>query len=245
MDHVETLRHVLHHVHRAFERHGIWHCLAFGSLLGAVRDGDVIAWDHDVDIVVRPVDLPAILALNSELAEDGFHIWHGRMPGSRLGLNPGHVPWFDPGYVSIMMGDTPYGELWAPSLFSDGVLRYYDFESEVSLFPHFAFAAWFVEDLDTAEIDGVPYPVPAHARELLRWTYGEDWSVPYRAVIDGGEPREGSTIHGDLAVPDLAGQLAWCEAQGWDRSRYALQPAWPRRPRSAGPSLPPDRFAQQ
>ena len=48
----DELFYLLRQVHHALERHGIWHCLMFGSLLGAIRDGEPISWDHDVDLLV-------------------------------------------------------------------------------------------------------------------------------------------------------------------------------------------------
>jgi hypothetical protein len=127
------------------------------------------------------------------------------------------------------------GELYAPSLFSDGVLRLYDFEQEAAFWPQNAFPAFVVEELTTATVRGEPMPVPVHAEQLLEWQYGDDWRVPYKSVWDGGEPRDESGPHGDLARRDLAAQIEWCEAQGWDPSVYAGQPAWPRTLRGAGP----------
>jgi hypothetical protein len=223
------------HVHATLERHGIWHCLVFGTLLGAIRDGDVIAWDHDLDLLVRPVDVPRILALNEQTAEEGLWFWTGRTAAAALAANPGGVALFDTAHLGIMRDGACCGELYAPTLFADGVLRFWDREQEVVHWPRSSFPAFAVEELGTAEVRGVPFPVPRHAEALLEWHYGPDWRTPYRAVRDGGDPRDGSTEHGDVATPRLAGQIAWCERQGWDRTRYRGQPAWPRPLRGAGP----------
>lgn len=52
--------------------------------------------------------------------------------------------------------------------------------------------------------------------------------------------RQGDLVEGlgsaaDRVAPQLAEQIAWCESQGWDRSRYAHHPRWPRRIMGAGP----------
>jgi hypothetical protein len=226
---------VLEQVHSIFSRHGIWHCLLFGTLLGAVRGGDIIAWDHDLDLLVRPVDVPRIVALNGEGAAEGLAFWSGRGMGYRLVANPGRVAWFDPGFLSIMVDGSSRGELYAPSLFADGVLRFYDFEQEAVFWPEASYPAFVFESLTTAAVRGVDFPVPLHAEQWLEWHYGEDWRTPYRSVWDGGEARSDRSSHGDVSHHDLAAQVAWCEAQGWDRSVYSAQPAWPRELRGAGP----------
>jgi len=231
----DALFEVLTHVHSVFTRHEIWHCLLFGTLLGAVRDGDIIAWDHDLDLLIRPVDVPRVLALNEELAEEKLSFWSGRAAGDRLVSNPGRAAWFDPSFLSIMSNGAGRGELYAPALFADGVMRLYDFEQETVFWPQNSFPAFLVETLATASVRGVDFPVPAYSEQFLEWQYGADWRTPYRAVWDGGEPREESSAHGDLAHHDLGAQIAWCEAHGWDRSVYRGQPKWPRELRGAGP----------
>src|SRR5438128_7120451 len=55
-------------------RHGIFHWLDYGSLLGAVRDGKLIAWDGDGDFGIQQHDEPAVLALAEEIATAGHRL---------------------------------------------------------------------------------------------------------------------------------------------------------------------------
>lgn len=247
-DYRRKLRGVLRRLHAVLEQNGIWHCLMWGTLLGAIRDGDIIEWDHDIDVLIRPIDIPRLLQLGDQLAAAGLALIQGRSAGTRLALNPDGIPWYDDGTLSIMSRPLAsgsqqrcHGELWAPALFSDGILRQYDFEHELVMWPQSAFSAYFVERLRTIEMDGVEYPVPDEAESLLGWLYGQDWRTPYRAMLDGGQRREGRTANGDLATPRLAAQVDWCLQRGWNRSSYAAQPVWPRPLRGAGPIDPTGR----
>ena len=59
---------IMREVHRVCEKNGVEYFLAFGSLLGAVRDGGQIPWDYDVDICVKINQREALIdALNKDL----------------------------------------------------------------------------------------------------------------------------------------------------------------------------------
>jgi hypothetical protein len=233
---------LLRAVTAVLRQHRIWYCLFYGTLLGAVRAGDLIEWDQDVDLLIRPADVPRLLALDAELERHGLQVGVHRYTGSWLALNPGRVPCFDAGLLRVVR-DGAHCDLWAPTLFADGVLRQHDLDTEVCLYPETAFPAFFVELLGSAMVRGDTHPVPRHSDRLLSLLYGLDWRVPRRSAMDGGAPRKGRTSHGAVAEPELAHHAAWCVAQGWDRSRYVGQPAWPRTLRGAGPRDPSERTA--
>lgn len=222
---------------------GIWHCLAFGTLLGAVRDGDLIEWDHDLDLIVRPAELSQIV---SSCADDRLELTPIKLAGDWLALRPGGPAGVSqatlPG-LSLRFEGAAVGELWAPVLFSDGVLRIYDLERDVSLWAQTALPAFVFDELREVELRGHGYPAPARAETVLEWIYGEDWRVPRKAAADGGEALEDRGRSGDRVAPALAEQIAWCEAQGWDRAGYSAQPAWPRPIAGAGPAGSSQRAA--
>jgi hypothetical protein len=235
----EVLAEALALVSQRLRTAGIWHCLAFGTLLGAVRDGDLIEWDHDLDLFVRPADLARIAACSDER----LTLTPIRLAPGWLALNGGDAPGATLPGLSLSLNGAGVGELWAPVLFSDGVLRVVDVGNRASLWPQTALPAFLFEELGEVTMRGVSYPVPARAELLLEWVYGADWREPRRAVADGGRSEPGRGRSGDRVAPALAEQIALCEAAGWDRSVYASQPAWPRPLAAAGPFGSSERAA--
>ena len=233
----------LDYVHRRFDAHGIWHCLVYGTLLGAVRDGALIPWDYDFDLLVQPRDARRILALTADTVHDGFTFAPSIVTGNRLAVNPTGLAQCAAGAIEVRLFGEKIADLYTFTLFNDGVLRRLDVQHDAYWVPHSSFAHFFVERLDTARIGDHAYPVPQHAERFLADTYGDDWRVPYRAVQQGGAPRDGATVHSDRYEPHLTEQLAWCDAQGWDRRQYAHEYAWPRPIRAAGPIGPTVRTA--
>lgn len=68
-------RATLDELHRVCEESGVKYQLAYGSLLGLVRDGGQIPWDYDTDVFVSYEDKPALIeALQSDL-DNSFYFY--------------------------------------------------------------------------------------------------------------------------------------------------------------------------
>ena len=238
---IDRIAQCLEYVHARFDARGVWHALMYGTLLGAVRDGSIIPWDYDFDLLVQPRDVDRILDLSASTEADGVSFRPGLLRSPMLAVNPSGIDTASSSSIGVWLDGEKVGDLYAFTLFDDGVLRRFDLEHAVYWVPHSSFAHFFVERLATVTIGGRRYPAPQHADRLLADTYGDEWRTPYRAVQQGGAPRAGATIHGDRYEPRLHAQLAWCDDQGWDRAQYLNARRWPRAIRAAGPIGPTDR----
>lgn len=66
---------VLHEVDQVCRKNSIDYYLAYGSLLGAVRDKGLIPWDYDIDIWIRGIDINRLIeALKRDLPEDYYFV---------------------------------------------------------------------------------------------------------------------------------------------------------------------------
>jgi len=229
----DLLAQALDHLSTVFTRHGVWHALAYGTLLGAVRGGDIIPWDSDIDLFIRPADMRRIEALNPRLRADGLEVRSTAMTARVLAVNPLGITDGSGPRLMLSYEGRGVGDLYAFSLFDDGVLRWYDVEHEVYWCPESSFPHYFLEALEPVTLRGRQYPAPRAAAQWLSGTYGPEWRTPFKA----GDPRPADTNPwGYRFRPRLHDEIAWCETQGWDRARYRGALRWPRPVVAAGPA---------
>ncbi len=66
---------ILHEVDQVCRKNSIDYFLAYGSLLGAVRDKGLIPWDYDIDIWVKGIDIKRLIeALKRDLSKDYYFV---------------------------------------------------------------------------------------------------------------------------------------------------------------------------
>ncbi len=225
----------LQYVTTLLDKHKIWYCLAYGTLLGAVRDQDIIPWDYDFDLLIKPEDVSRVLSLNNEAASTDFKFQPIGYDSNYLAISDESIQRFWNCALGIFYQGKKMGDLYVFFPFSDGVLRRYDFNQSVYWCPHSSFSGYFIESTDAVNIRGMEFPAPRRADKWLEGVYGEDWQTPYRAQAQGGKKKQGVTVHGDRYHPQLKQELDWCAAQGWDNKAYCDFPEWPQPIVAAGP----------
>ncbi len=158
----------------ALQDAGLEPFLAYGTLLGAVREGQVLGHDSDADLgyvsrFTTPVDVAReSFRVQRTLAEHGwsttrysgaaFKVLVTPEPGVHIGLDV-FGGFLDAGRLYLM------GEIGTP--FDD---------------------AW-IHPLGSCELGGRPMPVPARPEKLLEATYGPGWRVPDPAFKFTTPPR--------------------------------------------------------
>ncbi|KIC24564.1 MULTISPECIES: LicD family protein [unclassified Leisingera] len=162
----------------------------FGTLLGCVRDGDIIPHDDDIDIYVNARDRKKLLAA---LESSGFE----------LELHP-RAKWYKFWRKPLVVQATRM---------QDGIKTYADFyfydDSPADyLIERWNFAGlWrdpattihvpkeLIFPLQDAEMQGIPIRVPARPEEVCAFLYGPSWGTPvrkgegYTMEISGNRPQ--------------------------------------------------------
>lgn len=136
--------------------------LAYGTLLGAVREGRVLPHDSDADLgyVSRHTD-PVDVCLESfrvqrELAAQGWVTSRYSGGAFKVSVTRGEVTTG----LDVFGGFQDHGRLYLMGEIGTDVDE-----------------DW-IRPLGTAELSGRPMPVPAHPDRLLEATYGPGWRVP-------------------------------------------------------------------
>ena len=157
MDHVEGILTTLN------ERAGVPAFIAYGTLLGAVRNGRLIGHDNDVDLAYAsehayPVDvIREAFRVERALLDDGWNVRRGS--GARLNVR-----------LDLGDGSTRFVDVFTAH-WVEGVLY-------IPQDTGFRLPKETILPLTTVELLGRRVPAPRDFERLLAATYGEGWRTP-------------------------------------------------------------------
>lgn len=156
----EHLLEILDFMHGLLTENKIAHWLNFGTLLGAVREQDIIPWDEDVDLGVWEEDVSRILELEKVILSGGYRLKVNRLPSKRVCSITVYYSHVNDLHMCLntwaIQGDEACGVEWAGMRFP--------LES--------------LHKLTTVVLHGKEYPCPAHPEIGLEGFYGADWKTP-------------------------------------------------------------------
>ncbi len=221
---VERLFSSLCAVKDIFEAIKVPYVLSGGTLLGAVREGDLIAGDTDWDIEILETHAGIILENAAMFEARGMRL---EFPTTLelVSLSDGRTPVRVTGCEIIKVHDPALGflgDLFVQTLFSDGILRRINRAAGAYFNPKMAFAYWFFENATTCRIRGQAFRCPAEPELMLERIYGPNWRIPLsRHTSVTGLNHAGAVVNARVEAYSRHAMM-----QGWV-PRYADAPAWP------------------
>lgn len=155
----EHLLELLHFTEDLLTRNDIFHWLDFGTLLGAVRNGDFIPWDSDIDYGILESDRERVIALQQQVTDAGYVLDPYDKKAIRIRyshINRQHVdliPWHE----------------------EAGLYKSYFTDPSINFPPH------YLEQLAPVQLRGRAFPAPTPVDAFLaRYRYGPDFMTPRR-----------------------------------------------------------------
>lgn len=159
------LRKVAHHVFDKLEEVGIRFWLESGSLLGAMRNGDILPWDHEVQIGVNRDDLERspwlIKAMNKPIIDNHGFVWEKATEGEFFKVQYSKINHLT---VNILPFYVKNGSMVKDAWF----LNNKDFPEQ------------FLHPMSSIEFAGRQVPCPNNIRDFLELKY-------FRGVIENPE----------------------------------------------------------
>jgi len=156
---------------------GVHYWLDFGTLLGLIRENQLIEWDKDMDLSIRFESDEQIKALIAAVSK--------HYPVKTLGESIRPEAWKLGKYRTIKAFHKKYGLIRTdPHL--DFFTQYrgiYDNQTEATYRSIIAgvnneIPATYVDELDSFHFEGHDFAIPNHPETFLALRYGEDWRTP-------------------------------------------------------------------
>lgn len=144
-------------VKQLFSNKGLEFYLAYGTLLGAIREKSLIPGDEDVDIFVT--DEKRLFKMLPYLDKNGLHL---------IRLAKGNT-------YSFCLGDHGYIDVYILRPLKFSIWNHYCYSLSNMVTPK-----KFFESYDEIEFLGGCYKCPKNPEKLIEFWYGHDWKTPIR-----------------------------------------------------------------
>jgi len=176
-------------ISRLLKNNNIKHWLIYGSLLGAVREHDIISYDYDFDLAAYIEDVDSILDLNKIIQKDGYEF-------KKLYLNDDTNKKIWRVSLKVFYNNIEMGDIYLYTKFKDGFMRRFYVNDGIYFWPKSTFPSWFIEELDTIKVRDEVFHIPRNPEILLEYWYGKTWKIPIKAKAQGGQGDDNSDYYG-------------------------------------------------
>jgi hypothetical protein len=203
---------------------GCKYFLAGGTLLGANREGDLIAHDTDFDLDCLIEDEGLIFDAEEKFIANGLTI------RKKLSMTPRRFetlePTTSPLYSSCILVEYRgfhVGDICIFTIFSDGIARRFEMNQGIYFNPKMSLPGWYYSGETKLSIRGRMFNSVREPNLVLEKVYGEDWQTP----LLSGQFKEGrDRTSGSVTDADLEKLVLRAHEMGWP-SYHPGKPSWP------------------
>ncbi len=205
---------------------GCEYFLAGGTLLGAKRDGDLIAHDIDFDIDTFS-QFEELILQHSALFEKKGLLIKRKFSNAVKSFEQGIYtiqPLFG-SLLAIELEGIHVGDICLYTVFSDGLARRFDLPNKVYFNAKMTIPAWFYGGSEYLSIRGKKFRSVRRPEKVLEKIYGPDWTVPKSPgnFASGRNNTSGSVADSDIEMLIEVALLSGCNED------YSHHPAWPQK----------------
>ena len=182
---VEEIYTHIKYINNELQKHQIKHWLMYGTLLGCIRNKDVIPYDYDFDFGILYSDIDKILSI--DLEDKNYKI--GKTKGGTIYSKKSEFKDVEGIWrvsLKVMHKDIPVGDLYIYHRFDDGFMQRYDPVNKILFWPMSVYPAILTDELDIGKIRDLELPIPKYPECLLEYFYGPMWTTPIKANSQGG-----------------------------------------------------------
>jgi hypothetical protein len=174
---------------------GVKHWLMYGTLLGAVRDNNIIPFYYDFDLGAYVDDCNDILKLNDTIKKDGYSLVKPETSAVDYKTLTEHKNVWRVS-LKVMFNNVPMGDIYLYSHCDDGYMRRYDPISKTLFWPQTVFHSYFIDNLTRVAIRDIYFWAPIDSEFLLAYWYGNTWRTPIKSEAQGGQHRSDRDYYG-------------------------------------------------
>ena len=167
-------------------QNNIKHWLMYGTLLGAVRQNDIIPYDYDFDLGIMYEDYEKVLLFNEFLNQYNYSLektsgvvyCYKNLKQSETRFRVS---------LKVKFNTNPVADLYIYFKCQDEYLRRYDKEEGILYWPNSVIPFYFIENLNQIRIRDTIFPCPIFPEILVEHWYGQMWNTPIKANSQGGQ----------------------------------------------------------
>jgi hypothetical protein len=192
----------LSYISDLLKKNNIKHWINYGTLLGAVRQKDIIPYDYDFDLGVLIEDTDNIIALNPYIENDGYKLELTK--GTLFNINKQKErEYLWRVSIKIVYQENPVGDLYIYSTCEDDFMRRFDKKQKIYFWPNSTFPCELINEIEFLEIRDKKFPAPKFSEILVLYFYGPLWKTPIRSSSQNGENHEDYDFYGNYKYSNL------------------------------------------